>query len=211
MQKIKLANSKEFFVENVLNIGGALEIIFSEGVTYKDVAECYDPYFDASVFSEDALRKFEIYSDNELQGTHLGYVETMSIEALKGQVSVKVKKEDETKTDVEILKTFAIPVIDEKASIAGMQAEFATQDIEFLANAVFEIDSKLLLLQEQLPDSKIELFSDNLGGNHMAEMWKRWIQTGRRTFEQCPKQYQDEVRKLLADIGLDENGKLLDK
>lgn len=95
---------------------------------------------------------------------------------------------------------------------------FATQDIDFLANAIFEIDSRLLIIQEKLdlPDSALfsefvvsSGMSSEKGVKFMAEMWARWIQTGRRTFDQCPKQYQEEVKKLLADIGLDQNGKPL--
>lgn len=97
---------------------------------------------------------------------------------------------------------------------------FATQDIDFLANAIFEIDGKLLAIQTHLGLEDSALFSESLakstmsierGVNFMAEMWARWIQTGRRTFDQCPKQYREEVKQLLADIGLDENGRPLEK
>lgn len=87
------------------------------------------------------------------------------------------------------------------------KANFANADIDFLANAVFEIDEKLLQLEGQIPALKVKLFKNLEGVSFMAEMWARWIQTGRRRFDQCPAQYQEEVRKLLSDVGLDENGK----
>lgn len=43
----------------------------------------------------------------------------------------------------------------------------------------------------------------------MAEMWARWIETGRRKFSQCPDKYKEEVKRILAEKGLDENGKPL--
>ena len=40
----------------------------------------------------------------------------------------------------------------------------------------------------------------------MIELYAVLIINGKRTFAQVPARYQDAVRQLLADAGLDENG-----
>ena len=101
--KIKLGNEIQFNVEGIIDTFGVLEITFTEGILYADVANVYDPISEA--FDKEVLRRMEIYNENgELQGTHLGYTETQDISALNGIVKVKIKKEDELKTEVELLK-----------------------------------------------------------------------------------------------------------
>lgn len=42
--------------------------------------------------------------------------------------------------------------------------------------------------------------------SRMIELYAVLIINGKRTFAQVPARYQDAVRQLLADAGLDENG-----
>lgn len=98
-----LNNGKEFNVSGIIDIG-YLEITFEEGVTYDEVAKVYDKTYAPLEFSEEALRKFDLYSEGELQGTHLGYTEPRSISAFNNIVTVRVEKENELKTEVELIK-----------------------------------------------------------------------------------------------------------
>ena len=100
--KIKLGNEIQFNVSGIVDNFGTLEITFAEGTTYEEVSKVYDPI--SSTYNQESLRRMEVYSEEELQGTHLGYTETHDISCLNGIVKVKIKKEDELKTEVELLK-----------------------------------------------------------------------------------------------------------
>lgn len=100
--KIKLGNEIQFNVAGIVDTFGVLEITFDEETTYAEVAKVYDPINES--FSKGSLRRMEIYNEDTLQGTHLGYTETQDISSLNGVVKVKIKKEDELKTEVELLK-----------------------------------------------------------------------------------------------------------
>lgn len=101
--KIKLENGIQFNVDSIVDTFGVLEITFEEGTTYADVAKVYDPISES--FNKDTLRRMEIYNEDALQGTHLGYTETQDISSINGVVKVRIKKEDELKTEIELLKT----------------------------------------------------------------------------------------------------------
>lgn len=102
--KMVLGNGKEFNVERVVDYG-YLEISFLQGTSYDEVARVYDSTYSPTDYSVDALRKFDLYSDDGvLQGSHFGYTETRQINALAGNVSVQIDKENELKTEVELLK-----------------------------------------------------------------------------------------------------------
>lgn len=105
MYKMTLQNGKEFSVETLIDMGGFIEIEFSQGTTYADVAKAYDSYIGGEEYSEEALRRFELHTEEgELIGTHIGYTEVKNISAFNGVVKVQVRKEDELKTEVEELK-----------------------------------------------------------------------------------------------------------
>lgn len=104
MQKMILNNKKEFYVKSVMDFGNALEITFSEGTSYEEVAMVYDKY-NNETFDEENLRRFELYNEQEeLQGVHIGYTQTQNISAFNGVVIVKIQKELELKTDVVLLQ-----------------------------------------------------------------------------------------------------------
>lgn len=100
--KIKLGNEIQFNVDGIVDSFGILEITFAEGTNYSDVANVYDPISES--YNQEYLRRMEVYNEEQLQGTHLGYTETQDISCLNGVVKVKIKKEDELKTEVELLK-----------------------------------------------------------------------------------------------------------
>lgn len=104
MYEMILHNGKKFKVNTLIDIGGVLEIEFSQGTTYAEVANIYDASLGGE-YSEAALRRFELI-DEEGQpvGTHLGYTDVVNISAFNGVVKVQVKKELELKTEVEELK-----------------------------------------------------------------------------------------------------------
>lgn len=68
-----------------------------------------------------------------------------------------------------------------------LSSKLFSGDIEALANAIFEIDEKLML-------SKNVLSADN---SYLIELWIRWIQTGRKTLDECPEQYLAIVKEIL--------------
>lgn len=100
--KIKLGE-KEFEVKSLIDNFGKLEIEFSEGTTYEEVAAVYDPI--KETFSKELLRSMTVYNDeDELQGVHLGYTEPHSIFVMNGVIKVVINKEDEMRTELEELK-----------------------------------------------------------------------------------------------------------
>lgn len=104
MYKMILQNEKEFQVESLIDNNGILEIEFSPGTTYLDVASVYDPSTGES-FSLDVLRRFNLIDEKgELVGTHIGYTEVVNISAFNGVIKVHIKRELELKTEVEELK-----------------------------------------------------------------------------------------------------------
>lgn len=104
MYKMILKNGKSFNVDSLMDVGGTLEIVFSEGTTYADVASVYDETFSGE-YSIDALRRFELIDGkDEIVGVHVGYTEVKNISAFNGVVKVQINKENELKTEVEGLK-----------------------------------------------------------------------------------------------------------
>lgn len=104
MYRMILQNEKEFHVEALIDNSGVLEIEFSPGTTYLDVATAYDPSVSES-FSLEALRRFNLIDEKgEVVGTHVGYTEVVNISAFNGVVKVNIKRESELKTEVEGLK-----------------------------------------------------------------------------------------------------------
>lgn len=103
--KMILNNSIELEVKNIVDTLGDLEIEFTDGTRYEEISSIYDESIGQANYSQNALRRFELYSDQgELQGTHLGYSITKNISAFNGVVKVTLQKEDELKTEVETLR-----------------------------------------------------------------------------------------------------------
>lgn len=66
-------------------------------------------------------------------------------------------------------------------------------DVEILADAIFEIDSRLC-------EMGVSGFSDTLKTTNVTaihQLWARWIKTGKRTVDECPEVHRDIVIKMI--------------
>lgn len=69
------------------------------------------------------------------------------------------------------------------------------KDIELIADALFEIDAKLLALDI----NEVSLMRTITDKNAIANMWVRWIKTNRKTIDECPEKYVDYVKSQLKE------------
>lgn len=138
MYKMILQNGKEFSVETLIEVNDILEIEFSQGTAYADVAKVYDPASES--FSEDVLRRFELIDGkNEQVGTHIGYTDVKNISAFNGVVKVQVAKENELKTEVATLRK-------DNEELKGVKQDFELLQLE------------VLITNQYLTDLELELF-----------------------------------------------------
>lgn len=138
MYKMILQDGKEFSVESLIDVNGVLEIEFSQGTAYLDVASVYDPI--SEEFNEDALRRFELINGKEeIEGIHIGYTEVKNISAFNGVVKVQVAKELELKTDV-------------------VQLKKDSEELKVMKENFVSLESELMITNQYVTDLELELF-----------------------------------------------------